>query len=163
MLSNYFPKVSVANQNAFRSVNGSPTTKSVTFADIAKNTISSSSQKRSISSKIALRNSLKAVESTSVTTSQDVNGLEERFPSKRPRLEDKTVFDKFFIKKEQIQSGGNDPTCSSHPAAAVHSSNTSSSQSRMVSCPVCQNKVVESQVNEHLDLCLEGDSIKIKS
>ncbi|KAG8516631.1 SprT-like domain-containing protein Spartan [Galemys pyrenaicus] len=162
VLSNYFPRVSVANQKPFRSVNGSPTNK-ITLADITKNTISSSSQRRVTSSKIALRNSLKAVESTSVTTSQDVNGPEERFPSKRPRQEDRTVFDNFFIKKEQIQSSGTDPKCSSHPVATTQNSSSSSSQSRMVTCPVCQNEVVESQINEHLDWCLAGDNIKVKS
>ncbi|XP_037366323.1 DNA-dependent metalloprotease SPRTN [Talpa occidentalis] len=161
VLSSYFPRVSVANQKAFRNANGSPTN-NVTVADIT-NTISASSQRRVTSSKIALRNSLKAVESTSVTASHDVNGPEERFPSKRPRLDNKSVFDNFFIKKEQIQSGGNDPKCSSHPVATAQNSSSSSSQSRMVACPVCQNEVVESQINEHLDWCLAGDSIKVKS
>lgn len=162
VLSNYFPRVSVANQKTFRSVNGSPT-KSLTTGDITKNSISSGSHKRVTSSKISLRNSLKAPESTSVTAPQDVSGPEEKLPSKRPRLEDKTVFDNFFIKKEQVQSGGNDPKWSSHPTAATQDSSSASSQNRMVDCPVCQNEVLESQINEHLDWCLEGGSIKVKS
>nr|XP_025864475.1 sprT-like domain-containing protein Spartan isoform X2 [Vulpes vulpes] len=162
VLSNYFPRVSVANQKTFRSVNGSPT-KSLTAGDITKNSISSGSHKRVTSSKISLRNSLKAPESTSVTAPQDVSGPEEKLPSKRPRLEDKTVFDNFFIKKEQVQSGGNDPKWSSHPTAATQNSSSASSQNRMVDCPVCQNEVLESQINEHLDWCLEGGSINVKS
>ncbi|XP_045247735.2 DNA-dependent metalloprotease SPRTN isoform X2 [Macaca fascicularis] len=162
VLSNYFPRVSVANQKAFRGVNGSPR-KSETVGNIPKNSVSSSSQRRVSSSKISLRNSSKVMESTSVTPSWDVSGSEDTFPNKRPRLEDKTVFDNFFIKKEQIESSGNDPKYSSYPTTTTQNSSSSSSQSKMVNCPVCQNEVLESQINEHLDWCLEGDSIKVKS
>ncbi|XP_032697046.1 sprT-like domain-containing protein Spartan [Lontra canadensis] len=162
VLSNYFPTISVASQKAFRSVSGSPT-KSLTVGDIPKNSVSSGSQRRVTSSKISLRNSLKAPESTSVTAPPDASGPEEKFPSKRPRLEDKNVFDKFFIKKEQVQSGGNGPEWRSHPTAATPSPSSPASCLRMVDCPVCQNEVLESQINEHLDRCLEGDSIKVKS
>ncbi|XP_022379402.1 sprT-like domain-containing protein Spartan [Enhydra lutris kenyoni] len=162
VLSNYFPTVSVASQKAFRSVSGSPT-KSLTVGDIPKNSVSSGSQRRVTSSKISLRNSLKAPESTSLTAPPDASGPEEKFPSKRPRLEDKTVFDKFFIKREQVQSGGNGPEWWSHPTAATPSPSSPASCLRMVDCPVCQNEVLESQINEHLDRCLEGDSIKVKS
>ncbi|XP_058165521.1 DNA-dependent metalloprotease SPRTN isoform X4 [Dasypus novemcinctus] len=162
VLSSYFPRLSVANQKTFRSVNGSPT-KNLTAGDIIKNSIPSSSQRRITSSKISLRNSLKAVESTSMTAPQDVNGSEDKFPNKRPRLKDKTVFADFFIKKDQMQSNGNDPQCSSFPATSTQDSSSSSSQNKMVNCPVCQNDVLESQINEHLDRCLEGDSIKVKS
>uniref|UniRef100_A0A2K6EMT3 DNA-dependent metalloprotease SPRTN n=2 Tax=Propithecus coquereli TaxID=379532 RepID=A0A2K6EMT3_PROCO len=163
VLSSYFPRVSAANQKAFRSVNGSSPTTSLAVGDITKNSVSSSSQRRVTSSKISLRNSLKTVESTSVTASQEASGSEDKFPSKRPRLEDKTVFDNFFIKKEQIQSDGNDPKCSSRPVTTTQNSNSSCSQSKMVNCPVCQNEVLESQINEHLDLCLESDNIEVKS
>ncbi|XP_069340780.1 DNA-dependent metalloprotease SPRTN isoform X1 [Eulemur rufifrons] len=163
VLSNYFPRISAANQKAFRSVNGSSPTTSLTVGDISKNSVSSSSQRRVTSSKISLRNSLKAVEATSVTASQEVSGSEDKFPNKRPRLEDKTVFDNFFIKKEQIQSDGNDPKCSSRPITTTQNSSSSCSQSKMVNCPVCQNEVLESQINEHLDLCLESDNIEVKS
>ncbi|XP_066092191.1 DNA-dependent metalloprotease SPRTN isoform X2 [Saccopteryx bilineata] len=161
VLSNYFPRVLVANQKAFRSVTGSPT-KSLIVGDISKNSISSSSQRRTSSSKVALRNSLKGVESTSVAAFHGVSGSENEFSSKRPRLEDKTGFDNFFIKKEKIQRGDNDPTCSSRPATATQDSSSSSSQSKRVNCPVCQSEVLESQINEHLDLCLEDDGTKVK-
>lgn len=158
VLSNYFSRVSVSKHKAFRSVSGSPM-KSLTVGDIAKNSVSSSSQRRVTSSKISLRNPLKAVESTSVTAPQVAGGPEDQFPSKRPRLEDRTVFDNFFITKEQTQSGGNDPKCGSRPIAATQNASSSSSQSRTVHCPVCQSEVLESQINEHLDWCLAGDSL----
>uniref|UniRef100_A0A2K6EZQ8 DNA-dependent metalloprotease SPRTN n=1 Tax=Propithecus coquereli TaxID=379532 RepID=A0A2K6EZQ8_PROCO len=155
VLSNYFPRVSAANQKAFRSVNGSSPTTSLTVGDITKNSVSSSSQRRVTSSKISLKNSLKAMESTSVTAPQELSGSEDKFPNKRPRLEDKTVSDNFFIEKEKIRSDGNDPKCSSRPITTTQNSSNSCSQSKMVNCPVCQNKVLESQINEHLDSCLE--------
>lgn len=101
--------------------------------------------------------------STSATASQGVSGAERESPSKRRKLGDKTVFDGFFIKKEQVQVGGDEPQGSSHPAAAAQNSSSSSLQSQTVSCPVCQNEVVESQINEHLDQCLErdGDSVQV--
>ncbi|XP_017286877.1 sprT-like domain-containing protein Spartan isoform X2 [Kryptolebias marmoratus] len=39
-------------------------------------------------------------------------------------------------------------------SASSSSSSSSSSSTRMVSCPVCQTKVQDSQINEHLDSCL---------
>ncbi|XP_007467058.1 PREDICTED: sprT-like domain-containing protein Spartan [Lipotes vexillifer] len=158
VLSNHFSRVSVSKHKAFRSVSGSPM-KSLTVGDITKNSVSSSSQRRVTSSKISLRNPLKAEKSTSVTAPQDAGGPEDQFPSKRPRLEDRTVFHNFFIVKEQTQSGGNDPKCGSCPTAATQNASSSSSQSKMVHCPVCQSEVLESQINEHLDWCLAGDSL----
>ena len=103
------------------------------------------------------------MESTYVTVPQDAGGPEGKLPSKRPRIEDKTFFDLFFIKKEQAQSGGGDVTSSSHPPAAAQSPSGASGQSRVVHCPVCQDEVSETQINEHLDWCLERDSTQVKS
>uniref|UniRef100_A0A8C3WVC0 DNA-dependent metalloprotease SPRTN n=1 Tax=Catagonus wagneri TaxID=51154 RepID=A0A8C3WVC0_9CETA len=152
VLSNYFPRISVASQKPFRSANGSPA-KSLTIGDNTKNSTSSSSQRRVTSSKVSLRESFKATESTSVTAP----------PGKRPRLEDRAAFDNFFIKKKQIQSGGTDPKCSSHLPASAPNPSSSSSWSRTVRCPVCQSEVLESHINEHLDRCLEGGSTQGKS
>ncbi|XP_030189873.1 sprT-like domain-containing protein Spartan [Lynx canadensis] len=162
VVSNYFPRVSAANQKACRSVSGSPP-KSGAVGDLPKNSVSSTSHRRVPSSKIAPRNSLKAPESTPVTAALDGSGPEERLPSKRARLEDQSVSDELFIKKEQVQRGGSDSKWSSHPPAAAQSSSPSASQSRAVSCPVCWNEVLESQINEHLDRCLEGASVDGKS
>ncbi|KAM5144451.1 DNA-dependent metalloprotease SPRTN isoform 2-T2 [Callospermophilus lateralis] len=160
ILSSYFPRVSVANQKAFRSGSGSPTA-SGTIGDITKHSVSSGSQRRVPASKMPLRNSSRA--KTSASAARGGGGSQERSPSKRLRLEDKTVLDNFFIKKEQIQSGGSDVKSSSLPAAASQSSSSCCSQSQLVSCPVCQDEVLESQINEHLDWCLEGDGIRVRS
>ncbi|XP_007173837.2 DNA-dependent metalloprotease SPRTN isoform X4 [Balaenoptera acutorostrata] len=155
VVSNYFSSVAVPKREAFGSVSGSPM-KSLTAGDVIKNSVSSSAQRRVTSSNIPRRNPFKAVESTSVAAPQDAGGPEYKFPRKRPRLEDRTVFENFFIKNEQMQSGGNEPACGSHPTAAAQNAGSSSSQSRMVHCPVCQSEVAESQINEHLDWCLAG-------
>lgn len=152
VLNNYFPRVSVTNQKALRSMSG----------DLSKSSVSLGSQRAS-PSKVPRRNPSKAVQAASMTTSLYASAPEADVPSKRPRLENNTVFDNFFIKKEPIQSGGKDPKGNSRPTTAMENPSSSSSQSRMVSCPVCRNEVLESQINEHLDWCLTGDSIKIKS
>lgn len=160
VLSNYFPRVSAASQKAFRSMTGSPR-KGVMVGDGSKNSVSSGSQRKASSSKTALRNSLKAGESACAP--QGASGSTNELLSKRPRLEDRTVFDKFFVRKENTQSRGNAPERSSHPAAAAQNPSSASSHGRTVGCPVCQSEVVESQINEHLDFCLEGDSSRVES
>ncbi|XP_029787167.1 sprT-like domain-containing protein Spartan [Suricata suricatta] len=162
VISNYFLRVSAVNQKAFGSVSGTPT-KSGTVGDIPQNSVSSRSHRRVTSSKKPRRDSLKAPESTSVTVPPDGSEPEERVPSKRARLEDKAVFDHFFVKKEQIDDGASDPTGSSRSPAEAQSCGGSARESRAVHCPVCQTQVLESQINEHLDRCLEGDSISVKS
>lgn len=149
-INNYFPKISVANQNAFRNVNGSPLKDGI-VGNITKNI--PNSQRTPTSSKRALKNPLK-MELTSVTASQNMNGPENEVPSKRQKQEDKTVLDNFLSKKVQLPSGST-PKCSSYPTVTTQNSIDSSSQRKMVDCPVCQNEILESQINEHLDWCLE--------
>lgn len=171
VLSSYFPRVSVANQKAFRNVNGSPV-KSGTTGDCTKHPASSSSQRKVPSSRASLRNATKAVASASATVvsatvtstavPQEERGSEDQFPNKRPRLEDRTALD---IIKEQTQSGGGgDPQNSPWPTASstVGNSGSSCTQRRLVNCPVCQGVVLESQINEHLDYCLEGNKTNLR-
>lgn len=155
-INNYFPKISVANQNAFRNVNGSPIKDGI-VGSITKNI--PNSQRMPTPSKRALKNPLKGIELTSVTASQNMSGPENEVPSKRQKQEDKTILDKFLSKKVQIPSDST-PKCSSYPTVTTQNSIDSSSQRKMVDCPVCQNEILESQINEHLDWCLEVEIIK---
>ncbi|NXE34797.1 SPRTN protein, partial [Ptilorrhoa leucosticta] len=71
-----------------------------------------------------------------------------------PKKEDKTAFEKYFIKK-----GGTDVTATTKTRAEFAQSSASPSnpvrqQDRKVSCPVCETEVLESEINEHLDSCL---------
>ncbi|NXD94876.1 SPRTN protein, partial [Chaetorhynchus papuensis] len=70
-----------------------------------------------------------------------------------PKKEDKTAFEKYFIKK-----GGTDVTTTTKTRAEFTQSSASPSnpvrQDRKVSCPACGTEVLESKINEHLDSCL---------
>ncbi|XP_036292221.1 DNA-dependent metalloprotease SPRTN isoform X2 [Pipistrellus kuhlii] len=144
-VSSYFPRAAAAQ--AFRaSASGAP----------AESPAPSAARRRpSSSSKAALR----SVPSTSAAAAQGRGWADTGPPSKQRRLEGKTVFDKFFIKTEKVPSGGGDPC----PAAAAPTPGSPGSRSTTVACPVCQDQVLESLVNEHLDLCLEGDGSQVKS
>ncbi|XP_028745653.1 sprT-like domain-containing protein Spartan isoform X1 [Peromyscus leucopus] len=164
VLSSFFPRVSVANQKAFRNVNGSPV-KSGTIEDGTKQSASSGSQRKVPPSRASLRNASKVMASATVTSSsisQEESGSEDQFPNKRPRLEDRIAPD--TITKEQTQSGGGDLQNSSQPTATstVQNSSSSCSQRRLVNCPVCQSVVLESHINEHLDRCLEGNKTNLR-
>lgn len=166
VLSSYFPRVSVANQKAFRNVNGSPV-KNGTTGDGTKRPASGGSQRKVPPSRASLRNTSKvtapasatvtSAAGTSATISREESGSEDQFLNKRPRLEDRTALDTI---KEQTQSGG-DLQSSSQPTAAS-TPQSLSSQRRLVNCPVCQGVVVESQINEHLDRCLEGNKTNLR-
>lgn len=167
VLSSYFPRVSVANQKAFRNVNGSPVM-SGTAGDGSKHPALSGSQRKVPPSRASLRNASKVTASATVTSatvpastiSREECGSEDQFSSKRPRLEDRTALDNI---KEQTQSAG-DLQNGSRPTAAStpRSSGSSGSQRRLVNCPVCQGIVLESLINEHLDRCLEGDKTNLR-
>ncbi|MEJ1284285.1 SprT-like N-terminal domain [Cricetulus griseus] len=171
VLSSYFPRVSVANQKAFRNVNGSPV-KSGTIGDGTKHSASSGSQRKVPPSRASLRNATKVMASASATVSsatvtpstisQEESTSEDQFPNKRLRLEDRTALDNII--KEQTHSGGGDLQNNSRPPATstVRSSSSSCSQRRLVNCPVCQNVVLESGINEHLDRCLEGNKTNLR-
>lgn len=170
VMSSYFPRVSVANQKAFRNVNGSPV-KSGTTGDGTKHSASAGSQRKVPPSRASLRNASKvsapasatvtSAAGTPETISREESGSEDQFLNKRPRLEDRTALDNV---KEQTQSGG-DLQNSSRPTATStpRSSGSSCSQRRLVNCPVCQGVVLESQINEHLDRCLEGNKTNLRS
>lgn len=162
VLSNYFSRVSVANPKAFRSENGSPV-KCFMAGDATTISGPCDSQRWAACSDLPPRNSSKALEETAVTTTQVVSRPEEKFSNKRPRLEDKTAFNNFFIKKKKIQSGSSDPKYSASPTTTTQNFSTPSSQSEIVNCPVCHNAVLNSEINEHLDWCLENDSIRVKA
>ncbi|KAM4828759.1 DNA-dependent metalloprotease SPRTN [Thomomys bottae] len=103
-----------------------------------------------ISASRAPRNPSKAIVSASVAVSQkDRECGDPQLTNKRPRLEVKTALDHFLTKKEHSPSGPGDPEGSRSPGASW-------GQGPVVSCPVCQGDVAEAQINEHLDLCLEG-------
>nr|XP_004659754.2 DNA-dependent metalloprotease SPRTN isoform X2 [Jaculus jaculus] len=149
VLSSYFPRISVANQKAFRSVNGSPA-KIKMIDDGTMPSASCGSQRRVPPSRVPPRNVSKASASASASAavSLERNSSEDQLPNKRSRLGDKTTFDTVSI-QEQAQPGADEPQtnfCSL------------SSHQQLVTCPVCQRVVLQLHINSHLDHCLESDT-----
>ncbi|XP_039706264.1 DNA-dependent metalloprotease SPRTN isoform X1 [Pteropus medius] len=159
VLSNYFPRASSApSAKALRGVDGPPAA-SAALGDGGKHPAPSGSQRRASASKVAPRNSTRAAASASVAAPQDASRPESEVPGKRPRLEGEAVGASGFV-RERAQSDG-DPASAS-PAAPAQGSSGQPGQSEVVRCPVCRGQVLASQINEHLDRCLEGESTSVR-
>ncbi|XP_027726571.1 sprT-like domain-containing protein Spartan [Vombatus ursinus] len=90
-------------------------------------------------------------------SSRGINSSEDELSNKRPKVENKTAFANFFIKKEQMNNictSENGSKCSSFPVTSSQNSSSLISHKKAVSCPVCQTQVLETEINEHLDSCL---------
>ncbi|XP_040455221.1 DNA-dependent metalloprotease SPRTN isoform X1 [Falco naumanni] len=151
-----FPKPSVANAKAYKNVSGSP----VKIAGVVeeKSNQRSANGKRVMpfsnrpSKQICLEQTATAQVAPEKKHSECTNALQQW-----PKMEDKTAFENYFIKK-----GSTDVTLSvnapvkTKAASTVSSASSSTAvrQNERVSCPVCQTEVFESEINEHLDSCL---------
>ncbi|NWR43079.1 SPRTN protein, partial [Regulus satrapa] len=151
-LKREFPKPSAANTEDDENSCGLP----ARMARLAEETSSQGSPggKRAMPSsnwspkQICLEQTPRAQGASEKKSLECVNTL-QRWPKK----EDKTAFEKYFIKK-----GGTDVTTATQARAEFTQSSPSPSspvrQDRRVSCPVCETDVWESRINEHLDSCL---------
>lgn len=154
-------KKSVGNSKAFVNINGSP-------VKIPKPWSSSSTPDRY--SSVALKGShggpAEPTESKYLSQSSNGNGSASRKRTWDVRNNSASIFD-FFQKamssdpslkikpsaeQQTAAAATSTATTSSGPSSSTASS--SSSAALMVSCPVCQAKVQESKINEHLDSCL---------
>lgn len=80
------------------------------------------------------------------TLASDSTTRRESIKTKSPAMQQRTA-----------TTSSSTSTASHHSSAGLHSVTSSSSSftsALMVSCPVCQAKVQESKINEHLDSCL---------
>lgn len=147
VLSNYFPRASSApSAKALRGVDGPPAA-SAAAGDGSKQPAPAGSQRRASASKVAPRNSTRAAASASVAAPQDASRPENEVPGKRPRLEGEAAGASGGV-REHAQSDG--------PARAAPGPGD------VVHCPVCRGQVLASQINEHLDRCLEDDSTTVR-
>ncbi|XP_054474980.1 DNA-dependent metalloprotease SPRTN [Anoplopoma fimbria] len=84
------------------------------------------------------------------TLGSDSAASRESIKTKSPAMQQRTA--------TVTASSSSSSSSSLHSSAALHnstpSSSSSSSSALTVSCPVCQVKVPESKINEHLDSCL---------
>lgn len=151
-----FPKPSVANTKAYKNVSGSP----VKIARVMeeKSNQGSANGKRVMplynrpSKQICFEQTTAAQVAPEKKISECTKTLQQW-----PKMEDKTAFENYFIKK-----GSTDVTLSintpmktkAESTVSSPSSSTAVGQDKKVSCPVCQSEVLESKINEHLDSCL---------
>ncbi|NXI69137.1 SPRTN protein, partial [Anseranas semipalmata] len=150
-----FPKLSVANTKAYKNVDGSP----VKIARVMeeKSNQGSAKGKRVLPRYTRPPKQICLEQTTTAQVASEKKSLENRV-QQWPKREDKTAFENYFIKKESTDTtlSINTPV-KTKPESTVSSSTSSSTaerQEKVVSCPVCQTEVLESEVNEHLDFCL---------
>ncbi|KAM4680224.1 DNA-dependent metalloprotease SPRTN isoform 1-T11 [Amazona ochrocephala] len=146
-----FPKLSVANSKAYKTVSGSP----VKIARVMeeKSNQGSASGKRVV----PFYNGSPKQICFEQTTGQKKSSEGSNTLQQWPKMEDKTAFENYFIKK-----GGTGVTSSvstplktkAESTVSSASSSTAVRQDKKVSCPVCQTEVLECKINEHLDSCL---------
>ncbi|XP_007424885.1 sprT-like domain-containing protein Spartan [Python bivittatus] len=148
------PRFSVANHKAYTNVNGSPV-KNISLGG-KRSESSSTNAVRDILHKRTPEDSI-SVSATmtprSQSPSQRNSNAHNGGPPKRARMEDSAAFVNYFLKKGDLK----ETTSSMNSMAKSATSKTSisdSDQNRNVCCPVCLSEVLETKINEHLDLCL---------
>uniref|UniRef100_A0A8D0H8P4 DNA-dependent metalloprotease SPRTN n=1 Tax=Sphenodon punctatus TaxID=8508 RepID=A0A8D0H8P4_SPHPU len=154
------PKKSVSNSKAYTNVNGSPV-KNVPFT--GGKTTSRSTTVSWVSASLNETPKRTCFEPTGSpprvwTASQGNSSSQDAgAPQKRTKLEDKIAFKNYFTKKEGPPSAcrmSSPVKISTEPTMSSTSSSSTSDPDRKVSCPVCQTKVLESEINTHLDSCV---------
>ncbi|XP_070590061.1 DNA-dependent metalloprotease SPRTN [Erythrolamprus reginae] len=142
-----FPRFSVANHKVYTSVNGSPVKNTSLWGK--RSEPSSTKALREIPHKGTPENTI-SISATMTprsqsSPSQKKSNTQNGGPAKRARMED------YFLKKGEIKETSSSVNSTAKPAI---SETSTSDQSRNVCCPVCQSEVLETKINEHLDLCL---------
>lgn len=146
-----FPRFSVANSKVYTNVNGSP----VKNTSLGGKRSESSSTKalRDIPHKGTPENTI-SISATMTPRSQSLSqrnsNTQNGGPAKRARVEDSVMFANYFLKKGELKTSSS----VNNTAKPAISETSTSDQNRNVCCPVCQSKVLETKINEHLDLCL---------
>lgn len=149
-----FPKLSVADTKAYKNVSGSPV-KIARVMDEKSNQGSANGKRvRPLHNRplkqICFEQTTAAQVASEKKSSESTNTLQQW-----PKMEDKTAFENYFIKKESTTLSINTPMkTKAESTVSSASSSTAVGQDEKVSCPVCQTEVLESKINEHLDSCL---------
>ncbi|NXM30937.1 SPRTN protein, partial [Oxyruncus cristatus] len=151
-----FPKPSVANTEDYENDRGLPA-RMARVRELKSNQ-GSANNKRALPSPDRPPKLICLEQTTTAQVASEKKSLEcINTPQRWPKMEDKTAFEKYFIKK-----GGTDVTSSINTTMKTKAEFTQSSasssnpvrQDKNVSCPVCEAQVLESKINEHLDSCL---------
>ncbi|XP_057263020.1 DNA-dependent metalloprotease SPRTN [Pezoporus wallicus] len=147
-----FPKLSVANSKAYKNVSGSP-------VKIARVTEEKSNQGSASGKRVMpfYNGSPKQICFEQTTAGQKKSPEGSHTFQQWPKMEDRTAFENYFIKKGGTGVTSSISTPSKTKVESTVSSASSSAavrQDKKVGCPVCQTEVLESEINEHLDSCL---------
>ncbi|NXN20008.1 SPRTN protein, partial [Indicator maculatus] len=147
-----FPKPSVASTKAYRNVDGSP-------VKIARVTEEKSNQDSVNSKRVTVPPKQICLQwtTTGQVAAEKKSSECTNTPHRWPKMEDKTAFENYFLKKGSSDvSLSIDSPMKTSAEFTVSSANcsTAAKQDKKVSCPVCQTEVLEPKINEHLDSCL---------
>lgn len=147
-----FPRFSVANRKVYTNVNGSPV-KNISLGE-KRSESSSTKALRDIPHKGTPENTI-SISATMTPRSQSLSqrnsNSQNGGPAKRARMEDSVTFVNYFLKKGELKETSSSVNSTAKSAISETSTND---QNRNVCCPVCQSEVLETKINEHLDLCL---------
>ncbi|NXM78251.1 SPRTN protein, partial [Serilophus lunatus] len=155
-LKREFPKPSVANTEDYENSRGLPARMARVTEE--KSSQGSANNKRALPSsnwppkRICLEQTTAAQVASEKKSLQCNNTLQQW-----PKMEDRTVFERYFFKKEGTDATSSINTAFQTTAGFTESSASCSNPERVdksVSCPVCETEVLESKINEHLDSCL---------
>uniref|UniRef100_A0A3Q1K7C2 DNA-dependent metalloprotease SPRTN n=1 Tax=Anabas testudineus TaxID=64144 RepID=A0A3Q1K7C2_ANATE len=136
-------KRSISNTRVFVNINGSP-------VKIPKPRSSSSSQGTDKTKQRSIQDLFRSTDRKSVSQSSIANTDTKRDSLSSPKSTESATSASSLFPKHQSSSSTSNPK-SSHSNVTSSSSSSSSSSTLTVSCPVCQAKVQESKINEHLD------------
>ncbi|NXK31722.1 SPRTN protein, partial [Piprites chloris] len=154
-LKHEFPKPSVANTEDYENDSGLPARMAVREL---KSNQGFANNKRALPSPDRPPKQICLEQTTTAQVASEKKNLEcINTPQRWPKMEDKTAFEKYFIKKGDSDVTSSINTPMKTKAEFTQSSASSSNpvrQDKNVSCPVCETEVLESKINEHLDSCL---------
>ncbi|NXT24427.1 SPRTN protein, partial [Syrrhaptes paradoxus] len=150
-----FPKPSVANTKAYKNVGGPPV-KSARVMEEESNE-GSANGKKVMPYYNRPPKQMCFEQATAQVASEKKSTACTNTMQQWPKMEDRTSFENYFIKKEttDVTLSVNTPLkTEAESTLSSASSSTAVRQDKKVSCPVCQTEVLESKINEHLDSCL---------
>ncbi|NXY83166.1 SPRTN protein, partial [Alcedo cyanopectus] len=151
-----FPKLSVANTEAYENVGGSPVKIGRVMEEGTKHGSANGKRVMPLSNRLPKESCFEHRETAQVASEKKGSEYTD-VVQQWPKMEDKTAFENYFFKKgntdvtSHIRAPGK-PKAESRVSSA--SSSTAVSQDKKVRCPVCQTEVLESTINEHLDSCI---------
>ncbi|XP_027577154.2 DNA-dependent metalloprotease SPRTN [Pipra filicauda] len=155
-LKHEFPELSVANTEDYENDSGLPAR--MAHVRELKSSRGSANNKRALPSPNRPPKQICLEQTTTAQVASEKKSLEcINTPQRWPKMEDKTAFEKYFIKKGGTGVTSSINTTMKTKAEFTQSSASSSNpvrQDKNVSCPVCETEVLESKINEHLDSCL---------